>query len=62
LNSIHKKPKAIVTVHSYGMPNNINRIHEIANKYDIKVLEDSAEALDSRYEIGWCTAVESSLF
>lgn len=50
LKSIDKKPKAIVTVHSYGMPYNVNRIHEIANKYNIKVLEDSAEAIGSRYD------------
>ena len=44
-----KKPKAIVAVHLYGMPYKIKAIHDIANKYDIPVLEDSAEALGSTY-------------
>ena len=43
------KPKAIVSVHLYGMPYNIKAIHTIAGKYDIPVLEDSAEALGSAY-------------
>ena len=44
-----KKPKAIVAVHLYGMPYKIDAIHTIAEKYDIPVLEDSAEALGSTY-------------
>ena len=43
------KPKTIVAVHLYGMPYNIKDIHEIAEKYNIPVLEDSAEALGSTY-------------
>lgn len=44
-----KKPKAIVAVHLYGMPYKINEIKEIADKYEIPVIEDSAEALGSTY-------------
>lgn len=44
-----KKLKAIVAVHLYGMPYKINAIHAVAEKYDIPVLEDSAEALGSTY-------------
>ena len=33
-----KKPKAIVPVALYGMPYNIDRIMEIANRYDIPVI------------------------
>ena len=44
-----KKPKAIVAVHLYGMPYKIEEIHAIAKKYDIPVVEDSAEALGSSY-------------
>lgn len=47
--SCGKVPKAIIAVHLYGMPYNISRIHEIAMKYDIPVVEDSAEALGSTY-------------
>ena len=43
------KPKAIVAVHLYGMPYKIDAIHAVAKKYDIPVLEDSAEALGSTY-------------
>lgn len=45
-----KKPKAIIPVHLYGMPANMERIMEIAESYDIPVIEDAAEALGSRYK------------
>lgn len=45
----NKKPKAIVAVHLYGMPYLVDEINEVALKYDIPVLEDSAEALGSTY-------------
>ncbi|MCK8480614.1 DegT/DnrJ/EryC1/StrS family aminotransferase [Psychroserpens algicola] len=45
-----KKPKAIIAVHLYGMPYNVNAIHAIAKAYNIPVLEDSAEALGSTYK------------
>lgn len=44
-----KKPKAIVPVALYGMPYNIDRIMEIANRYEIPVIEDAAEGFGSRY-------------
>jgi len=49
-----KKPKAIVTVHLYGMPFLIDQICGIAAKYDIPILEDSAEALGSSYKGQMC--------
>ena len=45
-----KKPKAIIAVHLYGMPCTMDRIMAISKKYDIPVLEDSAEALGSKYK------------
>ena len=45
-----KKPKAIIPVHLYGMPAKMNEITEIANRYNIPVLEDAAEALGSEYK------------
>ncbi|GGX26990.1 DegT/DnrJ/EryC1/StrS family aminotransferase [Aquimarina muelleri] len=45
-----KKPKAIIAVHLYGMPYNIEAIHQISEKYKIPILEDSAEALGSSYQ------------
>ena len=44
-----KKPKAIMLVHLYGMPAKMDEIIHIANKYDIPVIEDAAEALGSTY-------------
>ena len=44
-----KKPKAIVPVALYGMPYRIDKIMEIANKYDIPVVEDAAEGFGSRF-------------
>ena len=46
---IGKKPKAIIPVALYGMPYQIDRILEIANRYGIPVIEDAAEGLGSRY-------------
>ena len=45
-----KKPKAIVTVHLYGMPFLIEQVCAVAAKYDIPILEDSAEAMGSLYK------------
>lgn len=45
-----KKPKAIIGVHLYGMPFKAAEIMAVAKKYDIPVLEDSAEALGSTYK------------
>jgi dTDP-4-amino-4,6-dideoxygalactose transaminase len=45
----YKKPKAIIAVHLYGMPYKAHEINTIAKKYDIPVIEDSAEALGSNY-------------
>lgn len=44
-----KKPKAIIAVHLYGMPYQVEAIHQIASAYKIPVLEDSAEALGSMF-------------
>jgi len=44
-----KKPACILLVHLYGMPAKLKEIMEIANRYEIPVLEDAAEALGSRY-------------
>ena len=44
-----KKPKAIVPVYLYGMPGPIDKYIEIANRYDIPVIEDAAEGFGSRF-------------
>lgn len=45
-----KKPKAIIIVHLYGMPAKMKEILEIAEEFEIPVLEDAAEALGSTYQ------------
>ena len=45
-----KKPKAIIAVHLYGMPYKVDEIQKISEKYEIPVIEDSAEALGSKYK------------
>lgn len=44
-----KRPKIIIPVHLYGMPAKIDELLRIADHYEIQVIEDSAEALGSRY-------------
>ena len=45
-----RKPKAIMPVALYGMPYEIERILEIAKRYEIPVIEDAAEGFGSRYK------------
>ena len=45
-----RKPAAIVPVALYGMPYKADRILEIANKYEIPVVEDAAEGFGSKYK------------
>lgn len=49
-----KKPKAIIAVHLYGVPFQIEPVRAIADKYQIPILEDSAEALGSSYKAQKC--------
>ncbi|OAD89994.1 pyridoxal phosphate-dependent aminotransferase [Aequorivita soesokkakensis] len=49
-----KKPKAIIAVHLYGMPYKVEEIKKISEKYEIPVIEDSAEALGSSYKDKKC--------
>ncbi len=44
------KPKAIIVVHLYGMPAKIETIVSIAKKYEITLIEDSAESLGSSFK------------
>lgn len=45
-----KRPKAIIVVHLYGMPANISRICEIAERFEIPLIEDAAESLGSQFD------------
>lgn len=41
---ITEKTKCIIPVHTFGMPCDMDRIMDIARKYDLRVVEDCAEA------------------
>lgn len=45
-----KKPKAIIAVCIYGMPYKVEEVRAIADKYQIPLIDDSAEALGSMYK------------
>lgn len=49
-----KKPKAIIVVHLYGMPAKMDEIMSIAERYEIPIIEDAAEALGSKYKDKFC--------
>ena len=48
--NITPKTKAIMPVHLYGNSCNMKEIQEIAQKYDLKVIEDAAEAHGAEYD------------
>ena len=47
---ISLKTKAIIPVHLYGNPCSMNKIMQIAQKYDLKVIEDCAQAHGAEYK------------
>jgi dTDP-4-amino-4,6-dideoxygalactose transaminase len=50
----NRSVKAILPVHLYGMPAKMDEIQKIADKYNVPVLEDAAEALGSRFKNQSC--------
>ena len=48
--AITKKTKAVIPVHIYGQPANMDEIVAIAHKHGIKVVEDAAQAHGARYK------------
>ncbi|MEN3043175.1 MAG: DegT/DnrJ/EryC1/StrS family aminotransferase [Fervidobacterium sp.] len=49
INKITEKTKAIIVVHEFGCPAQMDKIMEIAEKYSLKVIEDAACALGSEF-------------
>lgn len=47
---ITPKTKAIIAVHLYGLPAEMDKIISISRKHDLKVLEDSAQAHGATYK------------
>ena len=48
--AVSAKTKAIIPVHIYGYPVDMDRIMEIAKKYNLFVIEDAAEAIGTEYK------------
>lgn len=48
--AITPKTKAIIPVHYGGQPCDLDEIHEIAKKHNLKVLEDAAHSLPAKYK------------
>lgn len=51
---IHGKPAAVVVVHLYGNPAQMNKIVDICQKHNVPLIEDAAEALGSEYHGAKC--------
>jgi len=49
-NSISKKTKAIIPVHLYGQACDMDKIIKIAKKYNLKIIEDCAQAQGAKYK------------
>ncbi|MFT6417581.1 MAG: dTDP-4-amino-4,6-dideoxygalactose transaminase [Dokdonia sp.] len=51
---INKKPKAMIVVHLYGMPSQMDDIMSISKEFEIPVIEDAAEAIGSKFHGQYC--------
>ncbi|MFW6030285.1 MAG: DegT/DnrJ/EryC1/StrS family aminotransferase, partial [Halanaerobiales bacterium] len=47
---ITNKTKAIIPVHLYGQPEEMDKIMDMANSYDLKVVEDACQAIGAEYK------------
>lgn len=47
---ITHKTKAIMIVHIYGLPVDMDKVLELARKYDLKIIEDAAEEIGQLYK------------
>lgn len=50
-----KLPKAVIVVHLYGLCAKMDEIMELCSQYGCPVIEDAAESLGSRYQMGYGT-------
>ena len=53
-SKITSRTKAIMAVHMYGHPSNLDPILEIANKYGLKVIEDASQVHGALYKGAKC--------
>ena len=49
-SSVTERTKAIIAVHLYGQPADMDEINEVAKKYNLKVIEDAAQAHGAKYK------------
>lgn len=62
-SAITPKTKGIIPVHLNGHPCNMDRIMELAEKYNIRVIEDSAQALGAKFKGKRCGSFgDTSIF
>ncbi|GAB5409651.1 MAG: hypothetical protein BalsKO_20160 [Balneolaceae bacterium] len=50
LNVDHKKIKAIIPVHLYGQSTNMDPILDLAEEFQLKVIEDAAQSIGTKYK------------
>lgn len=53
-NSITSKTRAILVVHTYGLPVNMEAVLQLAQKYELIVIEDAAESHGLKYKEKRC--------
>ena len=53
-SKITSKTKAIMIVHLYGLPVEVDKVLKLAKKYDLKVIEDAAEMHGQTYNLRPC--------
>ena len=50
LEKINKKTKAIIVVHLYGKPCEMDKIQKVSQEFDLKIIEDCAQAHGAKYK------------
>lgn len=48
--AINSRTKAILPVHLFGQPSEMDKIMDIAERYDLKVIEDNAQGIGAKYD------------
>ena len=48
-NKISTRSKAVIPVHLFGHPADMNKITEIAKKHDLRIIEDASQSLGAKY-------------
>jgi len=51
---VSSRTKAVIPVHAFGIPAELNRVLDVAREYNLAVIEDAACALGSKYKSIYC--------